>query len=273
MIKVVETKELTLIPSEECKTWYNWLNNIRDWCISRQLWWGHRVPAYLARKKGTEGKWNLNSKDWIVERSEEEAYATAMKKLGLPKEEIELYQDEDVLDTWFSSALFPFSCFGWPNVDSEEFQSFYPTTLLETGKDILFFWVVRMVMFGLLLTDQLPFKTIFLHPLIRDADGRKMSKSLGNVLNPLDIINGVSLDNLLLQIKESPFINDKEKKIALRVKKKEFPKGIQKCGSDALRFGLLSYMIQAGDINLNVEKIQANRRMCNKVWQTIKFTS
>ena len=197
----------------------------------------------------------------------------AAAQLGIPEEEVELYQDEDVLDTWFSSALFPFAAFGWPDTDTEEFKSFYPTTLLETGKDILFFWVARMVMFGLLLTGQLPFKEIFLHSMVKDIHGRKMSKSRGNVLDPLDIINGQSLENLLQDIRDSPYIDAKEKEIAIKAKKKEFPHGIKKCGSDALRYGLLSYMVQTGDINLNVEKIEANRRMCNKVWNTIKFAS
>ena len=167
----------------------------------------------------------------------------AMVKLSLPAEDIELYQDEDVLDTWFSSALFPFAAFGWPDVDKPEYKGFYPTTMLETGYDILFFWVARMVMFGLLLTDQIPFKYVYLHPIVRDSMGRKMSKSLGNVINPLDIINGQTLQNLLKFIQKSPYISQKEKNIAIKGKKKEFPKGIPACGSDALRFALLAYMV------------------------------
>jgi valyl-tRNA synthetase len=135
----------------------------------------------------------LKSDDWIVERSSEDAMKVAMEKLNLPADQIELYQDEDVLDTWFSSGLFPFASFGWPDVETDEFKGFYPNHVLETGKDILFFWVARMVMFGLLLTDQIPFREVFLHPMVRDGIGRKMSKSLGNVVVPLDIINGATL--------------------------------------------------------------------------------
>lgn len=180
----VRNKELKIIPEDHEKTWFQWLDNIRDWCVSRQLWWGHQIPAWFASKRGET---NINKNDrhqshrWIVARSEDDAYEKAMHLLNCTsKSEINLERDEDVLDTWFSSGLFPFSVMGWPDI-TDDFKAFYPTSLLETGVDILFFWVARMVMMGLQLTDHLPFHTVFLHAMVRDKEGRKMSKSLGNV--------------------------------------------------------------------------------------------
>jgi valyl-tRNA synthetase len=160
-IDAVRTKELKILPEMHEQTWFRWLENIQDWCVSRQLWWGHRIPAYFCRIKG-EAKLDKNeagnSNRWIVARTIEAAAAIASTKFSVPLENIELEQDEDVLDTWFSSGLFPFSVFGWPN-ETEDFKAFYPTQLLETGLDILFFWVARMVMMGLQLTNKLPFST------------------------------------------------------------------------------------------------------------------
>ena len=162
------------------------LSQPRDWCISRQLWWGHRIPAYLVKIKSSGKNPNPNDgKDWIVARTKEDAIEKLVAKHGVSKEDIELTQDEDVLDTWYSSGLFPFSTMGWPNVEDPDFKSFFPNQILETGHDILSFWVSRMVMMSLLLTDKLPFTDVFLHPIIRDSEGRKMSKSLGNVIDPL----------------------------------------------------------------------------------------
>jgi valyl-tRNA synthetase len=198
----VRNGDLKIVPAMHEDTWYYWLDNIRDWCVSRQLWWGHRIPAYFVR---IAGEANLdknepgNNDRWVVARSEAEAKTKAAEKFNVSENEITLEQDEDVLDTWFSSGLFPFSVFGWPN-QTEDFNAFYPTTLLETGADILFFWVARMVMMGLHLTDKLPFTTVYLHAMVRDKNGKKMSKSLGNVIDPLEVIHGCSLDTLLQKI-------------------------------------------------------------------------
>jgi len=201
-VAAVRNGDLKIVPAMHEDTWYYWLDNIRDWCISRQLWWGHRIPAYFARINGEEHvKRNepaMNDR-WVVGRTPEAALAIAAKKLGVAESQITLEQDEDVLDTWFSSGLFPFSVFGWPN-NTIDFKAFYPTSLLETGLDILFFWVARMVMMGLHLTDTLPFTTVYLHAMVRDKHGRKMSKSLGNVIDPLEVINGCSLAELLQKI-------------------------------------------------------------------------
>ena len=199
----VRSGELRIIPDMYNKTWFHWLEGIHDWCISRQLWWGHRIPAYFARIKGETPQLDKNdpahNKRWVVQRTKEQAAALATELLKVDESEIELEQDEDVLDTWFSSGLFPFSVFGWPN-NTEDLKAFYPTQLLETGADILFFWVARMVMMGLHLTDTLPFKTVYLHAMVRDKYGRKMSKSLGNVVDPLEVINGCELDQLIEKI-------------------------------------------------------------------------
>ena len=203
-VAAVRNGELQIIPSEHEATWYRWLENIRDWCISRQLWWGHRIPAYFARVKGEadlDKNDPLNSKRWFVARNEAAARDAAAKALDIAADLVILEQDEDVLDTWFSSGLFPFSVFGWPN-NTEDMKAFYPTTLLETGLDILFFWVARMVMMGLHLTDTLPFTKVYLHAMVRDKNGRKMSKSLGNVIDPLEVINGCKLEDLYKKIED-----------------------------------------------------------------------
>jgi valyl-tRNA synthetase len=202
-VQAVRSGDLTIVPSMHKETWFYWLENIRDWCISRQLWWGHRIPAYFAHIKDelpVLEKGNASNEErWFVARSMEEALQKASEKLNVPTTMIHLEQDDDVLDTWFSSGLFPFSVFGWPN-DTPDFKAFYPTSLLETGLDILFFWVARMVMMGLHLTDTLPFTTVYLHAMVRDKNGKKMSKSLGNVIDPLEVINGCELSALLKKI-------------------------------------------------------------------------
>ncbi|CAM4561852.1 valine--tRNA ligase isoform X1 [Lepidochelys kempii] len=267
----VRRGDLRILPPFHCKTWFQWMDNIRDWCISRQLWWGHRIPAYFVTVddpsvppgEDTDGRY------WVSGRSEEEAKDKAAKAFGVTPDKISLRQDDDVLDTWFSSGLFPFSIFGWPN-SSEDLQVFYPGTLLETGHDILFFWVARMVMLGLKLTGKLPFREVYLHAVVRDAHGRKMSKSLGNVIDPLDVISGITLEGLHAQLLESN-LEPAEVERARQGQKSDYPAGIPECGTDALRFALCAYTSQGRDINLDVNRILGYRHFCNKLWNATKF--
>merc|ERR550534_1016309 len=197
----VRNGDLKIEPFFHQATWFHWLENIRDWCISRQLWWGHRIPAYrVVQPVQLE-------EVWVCGRTEQEAKDKACAKLNVKKVEVE--QDPDVLDTWFSSGIFPFSVFGWPD-KTEDLEAFFPTSLLETGHDILFFWVARMVMMSYGLLGKLPFHTVYLHPLVCDAHGRKMSKSLGNVLDPIE---GIALADLQRKVEEGN-LPEKEVKIA-----------------------------------------------------------
>jgi valyl-tRNA synthetase len=185
------------------------------------------------------------------------------------QDELELERDEDVLDTWFSSGLFPFSVFGWPD-KTADLQAFYPTSLLETGLDILFFWVARMVMMGLQLTDKLPFNTVYLHAMVRDKDGRKMSKSLGNIIDPLEVIYGCTIESLHKKL-ESGNLPKKEIERAKKDQSADFPDGIPECGSDALRFELLAYTVQGRDVNLDIKCVVGYRNFCNKLWNATRF--
>jgi len=268
----VRNGDLTILPQDQEKVWFQWLDNIRDWCVSRQLWWGHQIPAWFATKKSETGvsKNDMEHNDrWIVARNVEDAMQKAIEMLGCSEDEIVLERDEDVLDTWFSSGLFPFSVFGWPE-QTEDFKAFYPTSLLETGSDILFFWVARMVMMGLELTDTLPFHTVYLHAMVRDKEGRKMSKSLGNVIDPLEVIHGCSLDHLLKKL-DGGNLPKKEILKAQADQTADFPDGIPECGSDALRFGLLAYTVQGRDINLDIKRVVGYRQFCNKLWNATRF--
>lgn len=257
-IESVQDGEIDIQPVEARSVWYRWLENIKDWCLSRQLWWGHRIPAYYAS--------NLDKGEWIVAETEEEAKQLAEQK-GYKKIE----QDEDVLDTWFSSGLWPFSTMGWPD-DTPDFKRYFPTSLLETGSDILFFWVARMVMLSYELTGERPFDKVFLHGIVRDAHGRKMSKSLGNVIDPLHVIDGISLEEMIENLQKGN-LDQREVRRATDALKRDFPKGIQKCGADALRFTLLSYTNGMKDINLDILRVQGYSRLCNKVWNAYKFVS
>mmetsp|Transcript_24951 Transcript_24951/g.28859 ORF Transcript_24951/g.28859 Transcript_24951/m.28859 type:complete len:1084 (+) Transcript_24951:124-3375(+) len=263
--------ELKIIPEDHEKTWYYWLDNIRDWCVSRQLWWGHQIPAWFASKQGEKIDRNdmTNNSRWVVARNENDALEKAVALLGCEKEEVVLERDEDVLDTWFSSGLFPFSVFGWPD-NTTDMKAFYPTSVLETGLDILFFWVARMVMMGLELTDQLPFHTVYLHAMVRDKDGRKMSKSLGNVIDPLEVTNGCTLEQLWKKL-DSGNLPPKEVEKCKKDQASDFPEGIPECGSDALRFGLLAYTVQGRDVNLDINVVVGYRKFCNKLWNATRF--
>jgi len=267
-LKSAQDGELTILPASQNTQWRGWLENTQDWCISRQLWWGHRIPAYYALPTGQT--WPIETEDktrWVIAHTIDAAQIKA-KEL-FPNEEFTLHQDEDVLDTWFSSGLFPFSVMGWPD-KTPDFEKFFPGSLLETGSDILFFWVARMVMMAQELTGKLPFHTVYLHSLVRDRSGRKMSKSLGNVIDPLDVINGVTLDSLLDKLRAGN-LSPTEVEKASAHQTSEFPDGIATCGADALRFGLLSYTKQGSDINLDINVIVSARHFCNKLWQATRF--
>lgn len=270
MFEKAKSHELHIIPSNFEKIWNDWTSKLEDWCISRQLWWGHRCPAYLVKVKGGEEPDQNLSENWVVGRNLEEATVAAEKLTGKCRDELELSQDEDVLDTWFSSALFPFSITGWPK-ETPEFKAFFPNTILETGSDIIFFWVARMVIMSYYLCDkQLPFREVFLHSIVRDESGEKMSKSKGNVIDPLEVIDGCELQVMLDKLSTSN-LSDKEKKKAIAGKQKKFPKGIPQCGSDALRFGLLGNAKHAKDINLDLNVLISQRQFSNKIWNTFKF--
>lgn len=262
----VKAGEMTIVPAISEREFYRWMENIQDWCISRQLWWGHRCPAYFVNIEGkTQDKNDANQ--WVVGRTLEEAQERAAKLAHGAKFTIE--QDEDVLDTWFSSGLWPFSIMGWPD-KTNDLKHFYPSSLLETGWDILFFWVARMVMLGVHLTGQVPFKEVFCHAMVRDAHGRKMSKSLGNVIDPIDVIEGIQLEGLHQKLREGN-LDEKEINKAAQGQKKDFPKGIPQCGTDALRFALCAYTSAGRDINLDILRVEGYRKFCNKLWNATKF--
>ncbi|AAZ12006.1 valyl-tRNA synthetase, putative [Trypanosoma brucei brucei TREU927] len=267
-VEAVRNNELRLYPPTHQVVWYHWLENIKPWCVSRQLWWGHRIPAY----KCTGAVPSTHEDPWVVARNLEEAKAKAKEKFNLSDAEVRelvLEQDSDVLDTWFSSAMWPFSTMGWP-AETGDMQRFFPGSLMETGHDILFFWVARMVMTSLHFTGKLPFSEVFLHAMVRDKNGEKMSKSKGNVIDPLFIISGVSLEALHDTVR-SGNLDEKEVSRALKLQRETFPNGIPECGSDALRFGLLSYTQSGRNVNLDIDRVVAYRQLCNKLWNAVRF--
>ncbi|KAK1782807.1 tRNA synthetases class I-domain-containing protein [Copromyces sp. CBS 386.78] len=267
-LQVVEEGKVKISPESANKSYKRWLVDIQDWCISRQLWWGHRIPAYRVIFEGEEGQREHEKSEWVVGRTQEEAQAKAEAKFAGRKFTLE--QDPDCLDTWFSSGLWPMAILGWPNTENLDFKKFFPTSMLETGWDILFFWVARMIMLSLKMTGEVPFTEVYCHSLIRDSEGRKMSKSLGNVIDPLDIIRGIELEDLHVKLLVG---NLKEEEVARATKyqKTAFPGGIPECGADAMRFTLLSYTTGGGDINFDIKVMHAYRRFCNKIWQATKY--
>ncbi|KAK3189883.1 hypothetical protein Dsin_029444 [Dipteronia sinensis] len=260
--------KLEIIPKQYTAEWSRWLESIHDWCISRQLWWGHRIPAWYVTLEDDELKKLGSYNDhWIVARDEKEALAEATKRFVGKK--FEMCQDPDVLDTWFSSSLFPLLVLGWPD-ETDDLKAFYPNSVLETGHDILFFWVARMLMLASKLGGNIPFRKVYLHPMIRDAHGRKMSKSLGNVIDPIEIINGISLDGLHKRLEEGN-LDPKELDVAKAGQIIDFPHGVAECGADALRFALISYTAQSGKINLDIQRVFGYRQWCNKLWNGLRF--
>ncbi|AQZ09856.1 VAS1 (YGR094W) [Zygosaccharomyces parabailii] len=265
-IKVVKEGKITITPKSSEAEYFHWLENIQDWCISRQLWWGHRCPVYFIEIEGQENSRN-DDKYWVAGRTLEEAQEKATAKF--PNTKFTLHQDEDVLDTWFSSGLWPFSTLGWPD-KTKDMSTFYPFSMLETGWDILFFWVSRMILLGLKLTGTIPFKEVFCHSLVRDAQGRKMSKSLGNVVDPLDVIKGIKLEDLHAKLLLGN-LDAREVEKAKAGQKESYPNGIPQCGTDAMRFALCAYTTGGRDINLDILRVEGYRKFCNKIYQATKF--
>ena len=250
-IEAVKSKEIQFVPANWEKTYFQWMDNIQDWCISRQLWWGHRIPI-----------WYDESNTPYAGFSEEDV----RKKHGLKGE---LRQEDDVLDTWFSSSLWTFATMGWPE-KNEKLNLFHPTTTLVTGFDIIFFWVARMIMMTKHFMKEVPFKEVYITGLIKDENGQKMSKSKGNILDPIDLIDGVSLEELLTKRTEGMMQPQLKEKI-IKQTKKQFPEGIESYGTDALRYTFYSLASPGRDINFDIGRIKGYRNFCNKIWNAFRF--